>query len=356
MTESALPMIRPMTLAELLDRAIRLYRQNFFKFIGIFAIPYIPLTLIQYGLSFFTTTSMVTAAGQGNVPPEELIFSPAWLAGISGTFIVAFVQFIIVQGVATAALTRAVANNYTGKPVGILDSYRTLSNSWLKLVAALILVFFLVLILSVWMIIPCVGWFSGPGILFFIGLVVSPLVAPIIALENNGILASIRRAWDLGRSRFWWLVGCALVLAFFGWLVVTGPVLLINWILQFVTLTLDLDYQMQMAISSVVQALITIFTSLLYIPLKLTVMTVVYFDLRARSEGLDLALQMPASTNTENQVIGLPEISTTSSTPLITGIDLGRFALLSLAGMAIYGIFLLVIIGMMGAMTAGLGL
>jgi hypothetical protein len=39
----ALPHLRAMSLPELLDQAIRLYRQNFVKFVGIIAIPYIPL-------------------------------------------------------------------------------------------------------------------------------------------------------------------------------------------------------------------------------------------------------------------------------------------------------------------------
>ncbi len=354
MTESAaLPMIRPMTLAELLDRAIRLYRQNFFKFIGIFAIPYIPLALLQAVLSIFTTNSMIGAVGQ-NTSPEDLVFSTAWIAAIGGSFIIAFVQFIIVQGVATAALTRAVANNYTGKPVGILDSYRTLSTSWLKLVGALTLIFILTIILFVWMFIPCVGWFSGPGMLFAIGLMVTPLIAPIITLENNGVLASLRRAWDLARNRFWWLVGCVLVLGVFGWLVITGPAILINWILTFLTSTLNLDAQLQLTVTTLIQTLVTIFTSLLYMPLKLTIMTVVYFDLRARSEGLDLAMQMPASIDSQNQVIRLPEIATTTSMPLITGIDIGRFALISLAAVALYGVFVLLGFGMMSLATAGL--
>jgi hypothetical protein len=344
MTESALPVIRPMTLAELLDRAIRLYRQNFLKFIGIFAIPFIPLALLQAVLSLFTTTSMLGTAEQ-STSPEELLFSPTFIATFSGMFLIGFLQFIIVQGVATAALTRAIANNYTGKPVGILDSYRTLSTSWLRLVGALLLIFILTIILSMWMIIPCVGWLSGPGILFFIALAVTPLIAPIISLENNGVIPSLRRAWDLARSRFWWLVGCALVLAVFGGLVVSGPALLANWILTYLTSTLNLNTQMQLTMPTLIQNLVTIFTSLLYMPLKLTIMTVVYFDLRARSEGLDLAMQMPASTDSENQVISLPEIAGTTSMPLITGIDIGRFALLSLAGLAVYGLLFLVIFG-----------
>jgi hypothetical protein len=344
MTDSVLPIIRPMTLAELLDRSIRLYRQNFVKFIGIFAIPYIPLMLLQGGLSFFTSTSVLS---QVNNDPSNP-FTAGMVLPILGSFIFVFIQFILVRGVATAALTRAVANNYTGKPVGILDSYRTLSTSWLRLILALFIVFIMVIFLLIWTIIPCVGWFSGPGILFFIGLVVSPLIAPVISLEKMDVLSSIRRAWDLARSRFWWLVGCAFVLTLLGQLIVTGPVYLLNFILQFVFSSLPGTMEMQLVLTTIIQTLITMSMSLLYIPLQLTVMTVVYFDLRARSEGLDLAMQMSNDTGSENEVINLPEISNKSSMPLITGMDIGRFALLSLAGIAFYTLIvsLLFIVGM----------
>lgn len=353
MTESAMPIFRPMTLGELLDRAIRLYRQNFFKFIGIFAIPYIPLALIQAALSIFSTTSILQTTNS-NPSPEELLYSPGMLAATGGGFLILFVQFIFVQGVATAALTRAVANNYTGKPVDIIESYRTLSTSWLKLVLTLILISIIVFILGIWTIIPLVGWFSGPGMLLFISLAVSPLIPAVITLENNDIFASIRRAWDLARSRFWWLVGCALILAAFGWLITSGPIFLMNWILQYAMSLIPGSNEFQLVITSVIQNLITIFTSLLYVPLNLTIMTVVYFDLRTRSEGLDLALQMPASTDPENQVISLPEISAKTKTPLITGIDIGRFILLSMAVIAVGASFFLVIFGIFGLAAAGL--
>ena len=80
MTDSVLPMIRPMTLAELLDRSIRLYRQNFLKFIGIFAIPYIPLMLAQGGLSFFTSTSMLSGIKTDPSNP----FNPAMMTAFAG--------------------------------------------------------------------------------------------------------------------------------------------------------------------------------------------------------------------------------------------------------------------------------
>ncbi len=346
MTDFAALTMRPMNLGELLDKAIRLYRQNFLKFIGIYAIPYVPLTLIQAGLSFLTTSSMLRS-GTGN-PGLEFLSSTTGLLTVMGSFLIVFVQFIFVQGVATAALTRAVANNYTGRPVGILDSYRTLSTSWVKLILALIFVFILVLALFVWMIVPCVGWLSGPGILFFISLAVSPLIPPVITLENAGVFESIRRAWDLARSRFWWLIGCVLILVFFGWLIVSGPMYLLSWLAGYVTSALPSDLGFQTAIASVMQTLITMSLSLLYVPLKLTSMTVIYFDLRTRSEGLDLALQMSASTASENEVITLPQITDKTPMPLITGIDVGRFALLSLIGVAAYGLLFVLIFGIFG--------
>jgi len=347
LTDTASPIIRPMNLPELLDRSIRLYRQNFLKFIGIFAIPYIPLMFLQTVVSFFYSRSLLN--GISTNPSNPL--TPEMLRTLSGSLVIAFVQFILVQGIATAALTRAVANNYTGKPVGILDSYRTLSTSWFRLILAMIVIFFIIIILMVWMFIPCVGWFSGPGILFFIGLAVNPLVAPVVSLEKLGVLSSLRRAWDLARSRFWWLLGCVFVLTLLGQLIVSGPVYLLNFILQAALSALTISFDLKLAITTLLPAITSMFMSLLYVPLQLTVMTVVYFDLRARSEGLDLAIQMTgAETDSDNGQVNLPEISNQSSIPLLTGLDIGRFAILSLGAVAFY--FLIVIVLILISMAA----
>jgi hypothetical protein len=328
-----------MTLAELLDRAIGLYRRHFLIFIGIIAIPYIPLMLIQMGLQLITTTSMMdglsTAPNSAN-PFES--FNPAVIGASMGSILVVFVQFILVQGVASAALTRAVANNYMGRPVGILDSFRTLQDSWLRLILALVVIFVLAFLLFIWMIIPCIGWFTGPGLLMFVSLIVSPLVAPVIVLERGDILASIRRAWDLARGRFWWLVGYAFVIALFGQLIITGPVYLISFSAQSLQSLFQLDFDQQLIVSTIIQNLVTISTSLLYLPLQLTIMTVIYFDLRARAEGLDLAMQLPGESGAEPVMNGLPEIASKSQAPLFTRMDLGRFALLSLAAIAFYAL------------------
>jgi hypothetical protein len=340
-----------MTLGEILDKAIRIYRQNFMTFIGIFAIPYIPLVLIQMVVSvLYTTTVLDSSFLEGTDPTAAMGMA---FAAIGGSLLYLIANFILVGGFATAAITRAVANNYMDKPIGILDSYRAISGSVWKLVLALLLATLLLILIALWSIVPIVGWLSGPGIFVFFAIIVMPLLAPIASLEKLGITQIIRRAWDMGRSRFWWLIGYALILALLGQLIVTGPVYLLGAVLQGVLFSIpDMSLEMQSILNTITTTLLNMALGLLYTPLQLTMMTVVYFDLRARNEGLDLALQL--SSLNENQTessSALPEISgTQQGTSWITGIDIGRFALLSLIGVVLFGCYFLFIFSFLGAL------
>jgi hypothetical protein len=345
--------LKPLSLAEILDQAIRLYRNNFFKFIGILAIPYIPLIVFQTAMSFLMTSSM-TDMLRGPTPgsdPFMLFQNPNYWIGILGSFAGAILQFILVQGVATAALTRAVADNYMGKSTGILEAYQRLGNAWARLLLALFFVFILSIVLFIWLIIPCVGWFTGPGMFVFLTFVILPLVAPVIVLEKHGATASIRRAWDLSRSRFWWLVGFAFILYLFSQIVVTGPTALAGFLINLIVSHNPGSLGQFALLTTVVQTLTTMIFSLLYLPLQLTAMTVVYFDLRVRSEGLDLALQSSEAAGGEPATSFLPEITPAPQGSLITGTEVGYFALLSIGGIAIYFILFGVLAGAMLAFT-----
>ncbi|MBI5932448.1 MAG: hypothetical protein HY867_01975 [Chloroflexi bacterium] len=346
MTASSVPFIRPLTLGQLLDQAIGLYRRNFAAFIGIIAIPYIPLTLLQSVISYF---SMDSAASILTSPPLDST-SPFGLpsgywAGVAGMFVVAFIQFILVNGVATAAFTRAVANNYTGQSIGVIDSYRQLGNSWVRLVGAILLAMLIGIPIFIWLIVPCIGWFTGPGLFSFFSLVVIPLTAPIIVLERHSITASLRRAWDLGRTRFWWLIGFALVIFLLGQLIITGPTFVISAILQAIFLR-DGNTQAALVWRPVVQMLVQMSGGLLYLPLQLTAMTLVYFDLRVRSEGLDLALQAAAESGTETNIVALAETSPAPTGDFITGQDALNFFLLSIGIVALYFLFVGLFVGL----------
>ena len=324
-----------MTLGEILDQAIRLYRRNFVSFIGIIAIPYIPLTLIQTGLAYLSTSSLTSFV---NNPPSTFSLPGRYWMGLLGMILVAFLELILVRGVAGAALTRAVADGYTGQAVDVIGSYGKIKSSWSRLLGAILLFSLLAFGVGVGAIfIPCVGWFFGVGLFIFLSLVISPLLAPIVVLERQGVGASLRRAWDLGRTRFWWLLGFALILSLLAQLIITGPSYVIKMVLQYVLLAQG-NYQAQLVWSTVIQVFVQMVGGLLYLPLQLSAMTVVYFDLRVRSEGLDLALQATANAGAETNIVALTDTSPQPTPSLMTGTEVGQLILVSFATMALYAI------------------
>lgn len=345
--ENTIASLRPMRLGEILDQAVRLYRRNFVVFIGIIALVYVPIMLIQTGLSYLTSSNLYTS------DPNQLLLSASYWIGILGTLTVAVIQFVLLQGVATAALTRAVADNYLGRPVGILDAYKKIGSSWARLLSALLLMVLLSMGMFIVILVPCVGWLAGPGALFFLVAAVAPLLAPIVMIEKLDAAATLRRAWDLARRRFWWLLGFMFILILFSQLVVTGPTLVVNYLLTFVFGQQNGPFQTTL-LSTIISSFVSLIGGLLYLPLQLTAYTLVYFDLRVRTEGFDLALlsmQITGAQPSLEDIHALP--AQQHSEKLIEWTDVGNFAILSIVGGGLYLLFASVItfltMGILGA-------
>lgn len=342
MTTASVPFIRPLSLGELLDQAIRLYRRHFLTLIGIIAIPYIPLGLLSAYMQYLTSTAQQEILGYSD--PMQMFGNPTYWTAILGSLLVSFLHFILVSGVATAAMTRVVADGYTGRQLGIMEAYSQLGNSWLRLIGALLAMALISIAAIIWFIIPCIGWLTGLGIFYFLSAVVTQLLVPVVILEKQGGFGAIRRAWDLGRIRFWWILGFAFVVGLLGQIIVAVPVYIVTFGLNAI-LGSQLDPMQSMRITTMASSMMGVFTNLLYLPLQLTAMIVVYFDLRVRSEGLDLALQAASAMDPEANITLLAE--TTPAKPqdsFVTGTDAAQFFLLSLIFIALY--FLLVGIGM----------
>ncbi len=355
MTVATGPRLRPLGLGQLLDQAIRLYRRNFLKFIGIIAIVQIPLTLFQLLTSVLTVSSMFSQLDSESGFPSDPsdIFGPAYFAGIAGSLLVAVVSFVLVQGVATAALTRAVAGSYLGEPVGIMEAYRKIGRSWVSLIGALLLAGLIGLGLLLWFLVPCVGWLTGLGMLAFLSMVIIPLIAPTIVLEQQPAARSIRRAWDLARRRFWWVLGFVFILFVFAQIVITVPVTLVTYIFQFFIGGGPFDFSTtQTVIQTVIQSLTQLTLSLLYFPLQLTAITLMYFDLRIRTEGFDLAL-LAASVGEQTDLDAVTaEAPQPEQGNLITMTELGYFALIEIGVVVLYLVIVSIFIAIFAAFAA----
>lgn len=348
--------LRPRGIGELLDQAIRLYRANFWTFLGIIAVVQIPTSLLGIaagaltagGLNQFGQTLETSPGGVPDLNAYGQLFG-----GLGVTLIVALLSYILVQGIGTAALTRAIADSFMGEPITIFGAYRKIKGQWGALIGALLLVTLLNIPFLIWTMIPCVGWLSGPGLMMFMSLVVVPLVGPIVVLEKMTSSGALRRAWDLARTRFWWIVGFAGALYLFNLLVVSGPVALISSVVSpLLSQSTDGQLGQILFIQTALQGLVSMLLSVLYVSLQATAMTLAYFDLRVRAEGFDLALLAASEGKADISLVDqMAEAPRMVSTQLIRWIDIGNFVLISLAVGAVYTVIYLLIMLVFGLGT-----
>jgi hypothetical protein len=206
--------------------------------------------------------------------------------------------------------------------------------------------------------VPCVGWIPGPGLTAFVAMVLTPLIAPAIVLEKHpGLLSGIRRAWDLSRRRFWWVLGFAFVLTLFGQLVIAGPTLLVSFLFQIlIGNPFETGFATAFTWQTVTQTLVSLLGSLIYLPLHLTGMALLYFDLRVRTEGLDLALLTKSTADGQTAV---EDMAAQAPPPeqgnLITMTEVGYFSLITIGVITIFAILVMIGIAYGFALVAARG-
>jgi len=336
MTIASRPRLQPLGLGELLDRTISLYRRNFFAFLGILGIVYIPLSLLQIGLAYLNASQNAAISVSPLEAPFDTGLTPQSITTLGLNLFSGLLTTIFISGIATAVFTGAVADSYLGQPVTIGGAYRRVGRAWLTLLGTLLVSAFVGAALGVWWLIPCVGWFTGLGILIYFQGIIIPLVASVVVLERRSGRAALRRAWDLARSRFWWMLGFTVILGLFAQLVITGPVLVLGIILGVVVGQFDITPSPQtLAVAqTIVGGLSGMILGLLYTPLQLTAVSLVYFDLRVRSEGLDLALQTADPALPAAEMIA--RAPATSGTGLVTGREMLWFLLITVGIVVAY--------------------
>ena len=300
MDVGTMPSLEPLTMGQILDRAFRLYRRRFLTFVGIIAVALVPLMLIQLVFTVLSIPNILAAAERYNEAAmysgEEDVFGE-WLnllstsTGGGRTVVFSALQFVLVQGIATAALARAVGDNYLGRATDIPGAYGRIGPIWLRLLGMIGLAVLAFAGLFIFLMLPCVGWLGGLGLFIYFTAVIYPMLPPVLALEGQSAAGVFRRAWDLARRRFWWSLGFMLILGIFSLVVVGAPTYLLS-----LGLLLGLqgmaasDPVMATTIQTVIQSVTTLLLTLLYQPLRMTAITLMYFDLRVRTEGFDLAL------------------------------------------------------------------
>jgi hypothetical protein len=307
--------LRPMTLGEILDRTVQLYRSNFLLFAGI-SIPYagvlLVLGLLQIGL---TETLRMTHTA------EQLQVLTVTTAGI-----ILPISFLI-YGIVMAATIRAVAWVHLGKPATIRGAYASILPRWGRYLWLMIitgLIVFTPLVLLYYCYFGIMSHYvtgfgtdpaaqqaamSNPQTLVIIGaaslffmLLLIPIVVytilmgvryslavPACVVEKLKVRPAIRRSIHLARGS-WGRI-------FLLWLLVFVIKLGVVGLTQFFIFVSAFKHPGQMPGPgiSALSTVIGFFTNTLLGPIWAAGIALFYFDQRVRKEGYDIEWMMQAA-------------------------------------------------------------
>ena len=115
------------------------------------------------------------------------------------------------------------------------------------------------------------------------------LIAPVaVVAERMGPRGSLKRSWALTRGNLWRCFGFLVLLVIFNFVVIGLPITMLQWLLMFALTT-----QWYGWLSGLVAGL-TYFVNILWYPILVLALTLLYFDLRVRNESLDLDARIRA--------------------------------------------------------------
>jgi uncharacterized membrane protein len=245
---AALP--RPMGIGEILSTAFQLYQRHWRTLLAIAAVVVVPFTLLQYLLGDLVRT-------RGEVTSNGVVETATWAVGIAG--LVAALAAVVMFLVLTGAITRAVAAEVAGEDPSVEQSYRFGFHR-----------FWSVLLVSVLVGLAIIGGlilFIIPGIYIGVRLAVS---IEALVVEGRRGTEAMGRSWELVGGHWWHAFGTLVVAGLLTGVVnavITAPFGDTSWFVQ--------------AVAAAVATVVTL-------PYGVLVGVLLYLDLRARKENLNL--------------------------------------------------------------------
>jgi hypothetical protein len=317
--------LRPLNLADILDMIVRIYREHFGQLMGICAVVLAPLGVLQV----LMTTSMISGVLSASpddmatgTPPFAQVISPSPVG-----FVLMFVYMLLLAlatPVMQAAVAKAIASYYLGAVTSFGAVYRFALRKWLTLIGVMLLMGLvvggvaIVCMIPVGLMIGASGGMMGNNaslaILTGVMAVLLGLVALlavtyvgtmlyfcglIVVLEDSPAVAALQRSWSLVSGQFWRVFGTVLVLS----LMVSIARSIMVYPIQFGLMLLG---ENMLLVTHAVTQGVGVVAQLLTFPLMIAGTVLLYYDLRIRKEGFDLAAMAEA--------IGQPELAVRTPT------------------------------------------
>lgn len=272
---SSTSLLRPLSIAEILDRAIRLYRSHFVLLLSIPLVVMVPMIGLQVAVQFIWHTTRLIALFQN-----------------------AFIQILV-----SSALVVAISQAYLAQPPTLGEAYRVAGSRYWSVWGGSLLMG-LAIGAPIFIVVLAAAAFTRSQGIWLVILLVLPwaaffgtrwnLMLPSIVLEKLGPQAGLGRSWTLTDGWFWKVFGTSFLAGILISLLTTLPQLLIVYGLNLFLSNLD--------IGALVQIILSQGSLILTLPISVGVTVVLYYDLRVRREGFDLEWQVQ-QTSPENAAV-----------------------------------------------------
>jgi hypothetical protein len=257
--------LRPLSVSETIETALRLYRDNAITLWKIVALIIVPIEIIEVilrrvslpaGVFVHSGGLYINVSGQSNNQ------------GATVALLLVVVLGLLAQLLATGAVFKLQLDAYLGRPHDLEESFefaapRVFSLLWLGIISTVLATIGFIL-------------FVIPGIWFVVAVSVA---VPALMLEGVTGFSALRRSFNLTAGRWW---------ATFGRLLVALVLYAIaDVIIGLIANGLDSAFKVSnvtlyLIINGVIGAIIVI----LLAPFAAAVFNVIYIDLRVRKEGL----------------------------------------------------------------------
>lgn len=261
------PALREMSVGEILDSALKIYRDNWKTFLAIVAIVMVPYIFLQSILVSSFTPADIDFTDPGSFDPTTFtpetpgfgrFFGPSVLLGLVLTFIIT--PFV------TGAVAKATADIYLGSDPEVGDTYSFALGKFGSLLLVSILYGLVVVGGFILLIIP--------GIYFAIKYIFSTTA---VVVESRSGTDALKRSGALSKDFFWKILGTVVL--------TTIIVFIVGGILGFF-LNLILGPLPTWLATGISESIATVITT----PFQTMVIVLLYFDLRIRKEAFDLSL------------------------------------------------------------------
>lgn len=286
------PQLRPLNFGEILDVAINVVLKNARTLITAVAVVVVPVTLLSaivqlsaFPDAFDPGQQSAITTGSG----EDLMLDSSAVAVAVGAFVVTGLFSVLASLLATAACFRAIATAYVGGQPGWRES---LSFAFRRLGSLLLLLVLVTLAFTALGVVVVLLGLAGPaaGVLallvafvafVYLGVAWSVSI-PALLVEDARNVSALRRSFQLIRKRWWPAFGILVV-----GVLITFVIGLVIGLISSVPLVAAPDSTIVNFAAQTVGGLIS---SLVTTPILAAFITILYFDLRVRKEGLDLRL------------------------------------------------------------------